>query len=106
MQSYKGQTRENCILNLQEQNVATCNVTRKSSVCKVINKTLKSMDPNTSSCAAKTLLAYSTAVLYSLTSFLDNKGLHVARIKDNQSLGTLAEFNQENGYARTVHPNV
>ena len=64
------------------------------------------MDPNTSSCAAKTLLAYSTAVLYSLTSFLDNKGLHVARVKDNQSLGTLAEFNQETGYARTVHPNV
>lgn len=63
------------------------------------------MDPNTS-CAAKTLLAYSTAALYSLTIFLDNKGLHVARVKDNQSLGTLAEFNQGTGYARTVHPNV
>ena len=64
------------------------------------------MDPNTSSCAAKALLAYSTAEFYSLTSFLDNKGLHVARVKDNQSVGTLAEFNQETGYARQVHPNV
>ena len=37
MESYKGQTRENCILNLHEQNVASCNVTRKSSDCKVVN---------------------------------------------------------------------